>query len=82
MPSVRVRRNTATVAALVPAERLRSHSTAVRGSAVNQDDEARQNLQKSESLEGRNDSSQGAVVLGPPVAVDNSKNAGDAGQGE
>lgn len=82
MPSVRVRRNTATVAALVPAERLGSQSTAVAGSSRDQD-ESQQDVgvsaAASQSLHGKNDSSEGDVVLGPPVML---WNAGHAGQGE
>lgn len=71
MPSVRVRRNTAPVAALVPAERLRNQSTSSRGStgenaAARHDqvseggtDDKKRSLDKEEAV----------VVLAPPVSV-------------
>lgn len=85
MPSVRVRRNTAPVSALAPAERLPIQSTAIRGNSANQDANTRDRQNPADSVEsinGKGDSRQDEVVLGPPLSVDNSKTAADAGQGE
>lgn len=75
MPSVRVRRNTATVAALVPAERLRNQSTSGRGDSTSENVAARQ--ASGDGRDGERSSKEGVVALAPPVFRDNPDDSAD-----
>lgn len=78
MPSVRVRRNTAPVAAANPPGRLRSQLAIAPGVPSSQDSTIERDSQgrtgSVESLDVKGDTRQ-EVVLGPPVAVEGVANA-------